>query len=122
MFFPLATVDLDPWELVRVDVPDHPEADASSDRGSLLLAPPGDPDLPWRVEAVPELDVIESGGFVPTEAFDALAVEPWHRAGHLGQGVSVAVSMHDGDRGTRMRMWRVPSRTWRRRTRTSSNR
>ena len=91
LFFPLATVDMDPWDLVRVEVADHPEADATSHRGSVLLAPPSDPDLPWRTEAVPEIDGQSSGGFQAWEAVDALAVEPWHEAGIHGAGVSVAV-------------------------------
>jgi len=82
----LATaLTLEPWDLVRVDVPDHPEADASSDHGSMLLAPPSD-GTPWRVASVPELDDTEA-----FEALDALDVAPWHAAGVDGSGVSVAV-------------------------------
>jgi len=88
---PLATaLALHPWDLVRVDQPDHPEADASSDLGSVLLAPPSDPALAWRPEAVPEVDGW-SGAVEPWETFEALAVQPWHDAGHLGAGVKIAV-------------------------------
>lgn len=82
----IATLDLDPWDLVRVDVPDYPGADATSARGSVLLAPPDDPSVPWRPEPVPLVD-----GDVAWEALDAMAVEPWHAAGLDGSGVKIAI-------------------------------
>ncbi len=75
------------WALYRVDVPDYPGALATSDRGSVLAAPPAD-GTPWRVEAVPVPDV---GPYEAWEAIDALDVRPWHEAGYTGQGVSIAV-------------------------------
>lgn len=78
-------LDVDPWDLVRVDVPDYPGAVASSPYGSTLLAPPDD-DTPWRPEAVPEADTYDAW-----EAKDALGVEPWYEAGIDGTGVKVAV-------------------------------
>lgn len=96
----LATLPLGPWDLVRVDVPDHPDAVTTSRTGSVLLAPPD--DLPWRVEAVAEIDRVEAPDGAPdaleqadswqaTEAIEALDVAPWHAAGFDGAGVKVAV-------------------------------
>ena len=81
----LATILLPTDSLVRVDVPDHPEAIATSAYGSTLLAPPSD-DTPWREEPVPAVDA-----WVAHEAIDALGVEPWHDEGFDGNGVSIAI-------------------------------
>ncbi len=75
--------------LVRVDVADHPEALATSRRGSLLPAPPGD-GLPWRDAPIAETDQL-FGSYESWEAADAMDVRPWHEAGFTGQGVKVAV-------------------------------
>jgi hypothetical protein len=80
-----ATAVLAPLELVRVDVPDHPDAVATSRYGSMLHAPPTD-DTPWRTAPVPELDTYRAD-----EAIEALAVEPWHQAGFDGTGIKIAV-------------------------------
>ncbi|MDP6932707.1 MAG: hypothetical protein QGG40_07310, partial [Myxococcota bacterium] len=80
----LATLTVDPWDLVRVDVPDHPGAETTSAYGSMLLEAPD--DLAWRPESVPEVD-----GYTAQGALDALDVEPWHEAGVDGAGVRVAV-------------------------------
>jgi hypothetical protein len=81
----LATLTIDPGQLVRVDVPDFPGAIATSTQGSMLLQPPTD-GTPWRPAPVPEVDKWE-----PTEAIAALAVAPWHAAGFDGSGVKIAV-------------------------------
>lgn len=73
-----------PEDLVRVDLPDLPGALGSSERGSLLLAPPE--DLPWRPEPIGEPDAYDAW-----EAKEALHVAPWHEAGIDGSGVKVAV-------------------------------
>lgn len=79
-----APLDVDPWDLVRVDVPDYPGAISTSAYGSTLLAPPE--SGPWRYESVPEPDDYDAW-----EAKDALGVEPWYEAGIDGRGVKVAV-------------------------------
>ncbi len=73
-------------ELVRVDVPDHPEAIISSSRGSMLAAPPTD-GTPWRRVSIPEVD----SSYVAWEAVDALQTQAWIDAGYDGSGVRVAV-------------------------------
>ena len=103
MYFALlAVLPLGPWDLVRVDAPDHPDAVATSRAGSLLLAPPS--DGAWRVAPVAEID-LETDAMAPfdmddapradawsaIEALEALDVAPWHAAGFQGDGVKVAV-------------------------------
>jgi Subtilase family len=85
-----APLDVDAWGLVRVDVPDLPGAEASSELGSTLLVPPTDPSLRWRVESVPELDV-STGPMVADEALDALGARAWLDQGIDGSGVRVAI-------------------------------
>jgi len=85
----LAQELLDHEHLVRVDVPDHPDALATSRHGSLLAAPPTD-GTPWRDAPLPETDE-GTGSYVAWEALDALDVQPWHDAGYTGQGVKIAV-------------------------------
>ncbi len=89
LWFALASAQDDPWALVRVDVPDHPQAIATSRFGSVLEAPPTD-GLPWRTEEVP---VIEewTGNWDAWEGAEAMGVEAWHEAGYTGQGVKLAV-------------------------------
>ncbi|MDP2312278.1 MAG: S8 family serine peptidase [Pseudomonadota bacterium] len=70
---------------VRVDIPDMPGAEATSDRGSVLLAPPA-AGTKWRVEEAPSLDTYDA-----TEGIEALGAEAWHAAGLTGEGVKVAV-------------------------------
>ena len=86
--------ELIPYDrLVRVEVADHPEALATSRKGSLLAAPPQD-GTPWRDAPLPETDQAWPQGFgdyVAWEAMDALDAGPWHDAGYTGQGVKVAV-------------------------------
>lgn len=77
-------LDVGVWDRVRIDVPDWPGAESTSETGSVLLAPPE--GVPWRIEAAPELDLYDAW-----EAADALQVEPWHEAGFDGTGVKVAV-------------------------------
>lgn len=78
-------LDLHPFELVRVDDPDYPGADARSTTGAVLLErPPA--GTPWRHESVPEPDV-----WPATEAIEALNASEWHERGVTGEGVKVAV-------------------------------
>lgn len=79
-----STLELEPEDLVRVDVPDYPGALATSAQGSLLLAPPE--DLAWRPEPIGVPDTYDAW-----EAKEAMDVEPWHEAGVDGSGVKVAV-------------------------------
>jgi hypothetical protein len=92
---PPADIDIDPWDLVRVDVADHAEALTTSSTGSLLLAPPTD-GTPWRPAPIPEIDLVEwtdvTGQNVQGhEAIDALGADAWHAAGWDGSGVKVAI-------------------------------
>jgi hypothetical protein len=79
------TLALHPFELVRVDDPDHPDADATSATGAVLLAPPA-PGTPWLYETVPEVDRWKA-----VEALEALNADSWHERGITGAGVRVAV-------------------------------
>jgi subtilisin family serine protease len=75
---------VDPFWVVRVEDPDHPDALVRSDAGSVLAGPPA--SGPWRWEPVAELD--------STPAFEAISAtnaDVWHANGHRGQGVRVAV-------------------------------
>jgi len=85
----LALAEDDPWGLVRVDVPDHPDAIATSATGSVLLGPPAD-GMPWRVEEAPDVHAF-TGDWNAWEGQDAMGVQPWHDAGYTGEGVRVAV-------------------------------
>ncbi len=111
--------DVDPWSLVRVDVPDLPDAICTSETGSVLLTPPD--DLPWRVEelgvpqvfeldedelaatqaqAVPEEgDALEGlGDWVAWEGEAAMHVAAWQDAGFDGSypdGSKVKVAIFD---------------------------
>jgi subtilisin family serine protease len=78
-------LDVDIDSLVRVDVPDWPGAEVSSDEGSVLLEPPP-AGTRWRTEPVPRVDSLVGG-----EAIEALDAAPWHDAGIRGAGVKVAV-------------------------------
>jgi len=80
-----AGLALDPWALVRVEDPDHPDADAVSETGAVLLAPPAR-GTPWRYEPVPEVD-----GWVGQEGITAMNIAPYHELGFAGAGVKVAV-------------------------------
>jgi hypothetical protein len=84
----------DEWDLVRVDQVDFPGAAAHSAFGSTLLAPPTD-GSEWRVESVPELDQrvgeIALSQVWDAELSEAIGLDSWHQAGHLGQGVRIAV-------------------------------
>lgn len=75
-------------DLIRVDIPNHPQAIVSSDYGSTLENIPT--DVPWRFESIPQVDKFV-GQVNPTETFDALNVEEWHRDGIQGQGIKIAV-------------------------------
>lgn len=77
-------------DLVRVDVPDHPDALASSRHGSTLLDPPSD-GIPWREAPIPEPTSVPIHESIGREARSAMNVDAWHQAGILGQGVSIAV-------------------------------
>lgn len=79
----------DPWSRVRVDVPDHPQAIATSLYGSVLEAPPQD-GTPWRIEEAPDPHDF-TGTWNAWEGAEAIGAEAWHDAGFTGEGVSVAV-------------------------------
>lgn len=81
--------EVDPATLVRVDVPDHPDALATSARGSVLRAPPTD-GTPWRVEPTPDLH-LGTGEYTADDAGDAIGAQAWHDAGWTGEGVRLAV-------------------------------
>ena len=72
-------------ELVRVDVPEHPDAIATSEWGSTLSAPPTD-GTPWREEPIPVTDTWEAN-----EAIEAVHAQHWHDEGFDGAGVRIAV-------------------------------
>lgn len=106
---PASGADLDPWDLVRVDQPDHPDALLSSSRGSVLATAPA--DMAWRVEEIPWPDLLlaEELGLPSTveapsgeggtawEALDAMSIRPWHEAGVDGGrgGDPVRVAIFD---------------------------
>lgn len=75
---------LDPWDLVRVDDPHHPDAIAVSATGALLLGPPS-PGVPWRWETVAEPDMLAP------EAVEVTHADLWHADGLTGKGVKIAV-------------------------------
>lgn len=81
-----ASLDDEAWGLVRVDVPDHPEALISSAHGSMLAHPPSD-GTPWRPVAIPEVDT----AYVAWEGAEAMQTDAWIEAGYDGSGVRVAV-------------------------------
>lgn len=110
--------DLDPWDLVRVEVPDHPDALVSSASGSVLAGPPA--DLSWRVEEIPWPDLLladdlAGGSWQPIttddaaevgvggthetawEALEAMHIAPWHEAGIDGSrgGDPIRVAIFD---------------------------
>jgi hypothetical protein len=93
--------DVDAWSRIRVDVPDWPGAEATSEHGSVLLEPPP-PGTPYRVEEAPVLD-----GYIPTETFDALAAGPWGAAG-FADGAPADTSVGGaGGRGVRVAVFDV---------------
>ena len=80
----------DPWDLIRVDAPDHPDALASSLQGSVLAAPPSDAEE-WSIESVPEPDGAVLDTVVDERLEEAIGLPAWHDSGYLGQGIKVAV-------------------------------
>lgn len=86
--FLLASIlPVDPWDLVRVEDPDHPAAQATSAYGAVLFEPP-EPGTRWRWESVPETDAIPHESY---EVVQATHADLWHRDGARGQGVKVAI-------------------------------
>ncbi len=82
------------YDRYRVEVPDLPDAEATSETASVLLAPPD--DLPWTVEEAPSLDEDplpgdDPGTYDAIEGIDALAARPWREAGIDGTGIKIAV-------------------------------
>ena len=83
-------VDLPP-ELVRIEVPDYPNAVSYSASASITLSPPED-DLPWRYESMAIVDEEAiSGSIADHNLLQLIGAEKWHDAGYMGQGVSIAV-------------------------------
>lgn len=76
--------DVDPFLLVRVEDPDHPDAIVASETGAVLAGPPD--EGPWRWEPLAEPDSTPA-----FEALEATGVTPWHGLGATGAGVRVAV-------------------------------
>ena len=76
---------LDPFALVRVEQPDHPDALSTSATASVLdhIPPAG---TPWKIEPVPELH-----RFDETEAVTVTNADLWHADGARGQGVKLAI-------------------------------
>ncbi len=81
----LPSVDIEHWNWVRVEDPDHPQAVASSHTGSLLYERPED-GTPWRYASIPEPDI-----WPATEALEVTNASLWHAEGATGAGVKVAV-------------------------------
>ena len=79
-------------EWIRVDIPNHPDAIASSAYGSVLLNPPQN-GIAWHYQSMAVVDREEQyiGAIQPTATYDALNIVQWHDAGFLGQNVSIAV-------------------------------
>ncbi len=76
--------------LVRVDIPNHPDAIATSGLGSTLTAPPTD-GTPWRESPTPEPTHTETSEWTAKEAINVMGVKPWHEVGLDGSGVTIAV-------------------------------
>jgi len=87
VIFLLATtfLDVEHWNWVRVEDPDHPQAVASSHTGALLYERP-EPGTAWRYASIPEPDI-----WPATEALEVTNAELWHADGAKGQGVKLAV-------------------------------
>ncbi|MEC8192219.1 MAG: S8 family serine peptidase [Myxococcota bacterium] len=90
MYLSLSIAVLLGADLVRVDVPDHPNAIATSRHGSTLAEPPAD-GTPWRPAPVPEPTSTPPHESIGREARAAMNVDAWHTAGHRGAGVKIAV-------------------------------
>jgi hypothetical protein len=87
MFPPHAAI---PPDLYRIDTPNHPQAVVSSHLGSLLEERPENDA--WREESMAIVDGGEGTGTVyPADLLEAIGAEAWHSAGHLGDGVRIAV-------------------------------
>lgn len=82
------TLALHPYDWVRVDDPSHPDADAVSSTGALLLEPPTD-GTAWSPEVFAEVQYADELGVA--EAVEVVNVDEWHEAGFTGAGVKVAV-------------------------------
>ena len=82
---------VDQWGLIRVDDA-HPDAIARSQLGSTLAFPPTD-GTKWRIESIPETDsdTVLLSEMVDERLFASIGIDDWHDAGHLGQGVKIAV-------------------------------
>jgi len=79
-----------PHDLIRVEIPYHPNAIARSATGSLLRYPP-DEDIPWKYEEFAVVDEAPVEGWNDGRLADILNVEPWRELGFEGQDVKVAV-------------------------------
>lgn len=77
--------DVGPFDRFRVEVASYPGAEASSELGSVLLAPPTE-DIPFSIEEAPVPDA-----FIAEEAIEAIRIQPWHDANITGKGVRLAV-------------------------------
>ena len=76
--------------LFRVDVPNHPDAIATSQYGSVLDYRPT--EHPFRDVEWATIDEHSAQGVVQSQkAIDAMNIEAWHEQGYFGQGVKIAV-------------------------------
>ena len=78
-----------PDNLIRVEIPFHEEAIASSATGSLLRSPPE--EGPWKYEDFAVVDSDPVGTWNDARLGDVLNVRPWREKGVLGKGVKLAV-------------------------------
>lgn len=85
IFFLTAAFAQSPFDLVRVDDPDHPDAVASSATGAVIVGEPP-AGVPWSYENVPHVEA-----WVADEAIEAMNIESWHDRDARGAGVKVAV-------------------------------
>ena len=75
--------------LIRVDVPFHEQAIASSASGSLLIEPPAFGK--WKYEDFAVVDEEPVQMWSDSRLAEVLNVDPWRELGYEGQGVKLAV-------------------------------
>lgn len=78
-----------PDHLIRVEVPFHEQAIASSTTGSLLLEPPTYGK--WKYEDFAVVDEEPVQVWSDPRLAEVLNIHPWRERGHEGQGVKLAV-------------------------------
>lgn len=78
-----------PDKLIRVDIPFHDQAIATSSTGSLLSSPPLEGK--WKYEEFAVVDEESTDNWSDPRLKDILNVQPWRDLGYEGQGVKLAV-------------------------------